>query len=293
VSEIPAGARFAIAPRVRVWIIAPLLISFGLALFGNSLVLRGYAQDGNASGEWGSVECKEFWSWDDVPTDLSDLDDPRFGEYLEKDVAEITLVDFDGSGADDELLIEVEGAYPSYGLVCEIEIEILDGGAGGMEANVAFGPTTNLDNCAEVGNELQCDELTVSIDLEPLEECLAPGASLTGLLVMHVEQAAPQGENVGFTVEVSGAQCDPGDGVTGGEPPGGGPPSELTEEDFAETSGVIEEPRAGQVRAVRTGDGGLLGAGNAVEQTFGVAFVLAGLALLRLPLLALKSRRRD
>jgi hypothetical protein len=260
----------------------------GLALVSGAFQPSVFAQ-GNAQGDWGDFACQEFHTWPELPE--AEVD---FGEYLGKDVAELQAV---LSPADttlhQELIITVTGAYPSYGVICNVEFTV--GQIGGPEVELGtpvIDPVLGLTCDSVTSSDAQCEELTVQLTAPEDGECFAPGSEHDTRLVFHVEQPALEGAQMRFTVSIPAFECDPEDPEEPGDPEEPEEPEEpvfTSEVDETQDGQTQEESPIAEVRALpSTGSGGLL-ASDGARQVSGLAFVAAGIALVSM---AVRARRR-
>jgi hypothetical protein len=298
------------------FVFGPLLLALGLSLVTGTMSISGQIiPDLDAFGTFreGDVACQEFHTWPALPADEGD-----YGEYLDAEVASVSA-SITTPDTDDQLQITVQGAYPSYGVECQVPYNVQATGINtvALVGGVSLSDTTNLTACDEVevpGTEQrwECLELTIIYRPPVSGECLQPG-DFTDTLYFHVEQPAPQLATMEFQLTLVWLQCDPGtptptatsvngtatptstpNGDSSGDVTGDRTTFDPAQPQTNEVAGV-QDPRAvARVSPAVAGDGGLKDAASDASRVgIGVLLALAGLMLLTATLpLGVASRLR-
>jgi hypothetical protein len=279
--------------------VSPLLIFSGLALVSGSFSLPSFAQ-GNSQGDWAGFDCREFHTWPDLPEE-----DQDYGEYLGKDVGafEAVLVPADPDG-DQSFTVAVTGAYPSYGIICDVAFTVgVQGGPDVELGSPQIEPLLNLTCDSPSPSGMQCDEMTVILTAPEPNECVSAGTEHDATLVFHVEQLAQEATNYGLSIEIPAFDCvnetvsleEPEDPQASADPRDPSDPADQRGSFSDPGSTGASRPLLDQVAGVKvlpsTGNGGLLSEEH-VGTGMGTLLIVVGLVLAFAGRAALRRRLR-
>jgi hypothetical protein len=150
-------------------------------------------QTGSVDAAWVRPVCSERYPWPELTFQ---------GEVEGKDVGS-----FEVAIADEGMLLglTVENAYPSYAVDCQVHV-VNSGSVPFIIRGWRLVPFENLTECSftsfSQSREMSCNELTVQF-IDNIGIQVDPGDpfGVASSLIFHVEQLAPQDDQIGFWLE--------------------------------------------------------------------------------------------